>query len=107
MRRLNACWHLPIDDYAFARVTGFNRVVHHLRAIGVVLPADRPWETFGVVASFVDRREDGTFFAFYQAMWWDPGMAAETEDVAERTHFVRDAVGHDKSRSGEIVSIYR
>ena len=96
-RRLNACWHLAIDDYAFARVTGFDRVVHHPKAMGVVLPADRPWETFGSVASFVDRREDGTFFAFYQAMWWDPGLAAETEDVA---HHMRSGVAYATSEDG-------
>ena len=97
VRRLNACWHLAIDDYPFARTTGLDRVVHHPRAEGVVLPADRPWETFGTAASYVDRREDGTFFALYQAMWWDPGLGAETEDVA---HHTRGAVAYATSEDG-------
>ena len=96
-RRLNACWHLAIDDYPFARTTGFDRVVHHPRAMGVVLPADRPWETFGTATNYVGRREDGSFFAFYQAMWWDPGLAAETKDVA---HHTRGAVAYATSEDG-------
>ncbi|HJN15724.1 MAG TPA: hypothetical protein QGH10_09550, partial [Armatimonadota bacterium] len=95
--RLNASWHLAIDDYPFARVTGFDRVTHHPRAMGVVLPADQPWETFGAAANYVGRREDGTFFAFYQAMWWDPGLAAQTEDVA---HHMRSAVAYATSPDG-------
>lgn len=57
-------WQLFLDDYIVARATGFDRVVHHPRAVGVVIPADKPWETFGTSPQFVGRQKDGTFFAF-------------------------------------------
>src|SRR5437667_11675126 len=33
-------WQLFLDDYIVARSTGFDRVLHHPRAMGVVIPAD-------------------------------------------------------------------
>ena len=35
-------WQLFIDDFAVARATGLDRVVHHPRPMGVVIPADKP-----------------------------------------------------------------
>jgi len=64
-------WQLFLDDHALARTTGVDRVVHHPRALGVVIPADRPWETAGVAPLLVRRLQDGSFAAYYTAMWWD------------------------------------
>ena len=41
-------WHLFLDNHVLARATGFDRVIHHPRPLGVVIPADQPWETAGV-----------------------------------------------------------
>ena len=60
-------WQLFIDDFAVARATGLDRVVHHPRPMGVVIPADKPWETCDVSPDFVARRNDGTFVAIYRA----------------------------------------
>lgn len=69
-------WHLFIDDHVVARSSGLDRVVHHPTARGVVIPADKPWETNGVNPLHVGRRADGSFYAFYAAMWWDIDRAA-------------------------------
>ena len=90
-------WHLPIDDYAFARLTGFDRVIHHPRPMGVVIPADKPWETFGAAMYYVDRRDDSTFIGFYQAMWWDPALAKANKDAA---HHIRGATAYATSPDG-------
>ncbi len=72
-------WQLFLDDYIVARATGFDRVVHHPRARGVVIPADKPWESVGASPNFIGRREDGTFFAFYTATWWIPDLESKTQ----------------------------
>ena len=69
-------WQLFLDDYVIARSTGLSRVLQHPQPRGIVIPADQPWETAGVETLYgtpVGRREDGSFYAFYRAMWWDPG----------------------------------
>src|SRR6266540_1020328 len=66
-------WQLFLDDYIVARSTGLSRVLHHPQPRGLVIPADKPWETAGVETLYgtpVGRREDGTFYAFYRALWW-------------------------------------
>src|SRR5580704_11018530 len=65
-------WQLFLDDYIVARSTGFDRVVHHPRAMGVVIPADKPWESLGNEPEFFTRRQDGSFLGFYEAIWWIP-----------------------------------
>src|SRR5882724_3001582 len=60
-------WQMFLDDFVVARTTGLDRVVHHPRSRGLVIPADKPWETFGSYPQYVGRRQDGTFFAFYHA----------------------------------------
>src|SRR3954454_8522433 len=44
---VNEHWQLFLDDYIIARSTGFDRVVHHPQPRGLVIPADKPWETAG------------------------------------------------------------
>lgn len=63
-------WQLFIDNYAIARATGFSRVVRHPRAHGVVIPNDKPWETGGMNPLYFGRREDGTFFCYYDSIRW-------------------------------------
>lgn len=65
-------WQLFLDDYVVARATGFDRVLHHPRPMGVVIPADKPWETAQAMPHFFGRRKDGTFVAFYTVIWWNP-----------------------------------
>src|SRR5579862_6310781 len=65
-------WQLFLDDYVVGRATGFDRVLHHPRAMGVVIPADKPWETSQVAPNFFGRRPDGTFVAFYTVTYWTP-----------------------------------
>ena len=67
----NGNWHLFIDGHIVARETGFDRVVHHPRELGVVIPADKPWETAGVSVNYIGRRDDGSFFGYCNGMWWD------------------------------------
>jgi hypothetical protein len=50
----------------------------------------------------VGRREDGSFFAFYRALWWDPGS---TENLPgqmkrDRAHHMRQSVAYAVSRDG-------
>ncbi|MBI2194651.1 MAG: hypothetical protein HYU36_21950 [Planctomycetes bacterium] len=88
-------WQLFLDDHALARSTGFDRVVHHPRALGVVIPADRPWETVGAAPIYVERRADGSFFAHYHAMWWDLDLGSKLEGFQkDRAHhmFLRTAI---------------
>jgi len=95
-------WHLVLDDHALARITGLDRVVHHPRALGLVIPADRPWETAGVAPLLVDRREDGSFFAYYTAMWWDIDSAAALPDNFrnDRAHHIFQRIGYATSDDG-------
>ncbi len=41
-------WELFLDDYIIERSTGFQRVLHHPQPRGIVIPADKPWETQGL-----------------------------------------------------------
>lgn len=91
-------WQLFIDDVAIARATGMDRVVHQPRPLGVVIPADRPWETFGTAPTFVGRRHDGTFFAFYNAYWWD--TAAQARIDRDRAHDFKTGQAYATSRDG-------
>src|SRR5580704_5130201 len=65
-------WQLFLDDYVIDRGTGFDRVIHHPRAMGVVIPSDKPWETVMTAPGFFSRGKDGTFVAFYYVVWWAP-----------------------------------
>jgi hypothetical protein len=91
-------WQLFIDDFAIARGTGLDRVVHHPRPMGVVIPADKPWETFGTAPVFVGRREDGTFFAFYNAYWWD--TTPEAKIGRDRAHDFKSVMAYATSPDG-------
>lgn len=71
-------WQLFIDDYAIARGTGFDRVVHHPRPVGIVIPADKPWETDGVQPIYFARKSDGSFIAYYDAVWRAPNSGARS-----------------------------
>lgn len=73
----NSDWQLFIDDYIIARSTGFDKVLHKPRSLGIVVPADKPWETNGIRPHHVGRKPDGSFFMFYDAMWWDIDRAAD------------------------------
>lgn len=65
-------WQLFIDDFAVARSTGLDRIVHHPKPRGVVIANDRPWESKGVAPYYVGRKDDGTFFCIYDAIYWVP-----------------------------------
>lgn len=96
-------WQLFLDDYIIARSTGLSRVVHHPRAMGVVIPADKPWETFGVSPTCIHRREDGTFIAYYISMWWDCDAAIQfsTEGMKrDRAHHTLHGVCYATSLDG-------
>jgi hypothetical protein len=95
-------WQLFLDDHVPARSTGFDRVVHHPRPMGVVIPSDRPWETAGVAPLLVDRREDGSFFAFYTAMWWDIDHAGILPDDfrQDRAHHIFHGIAYAESDDG-------
>ncbi|NQZ68271.1 MAG: hypothetical protein HRT89_09380 [Lentisphaeria bacterium] len=75
----NGNWQLFLDDYVIQRSTGFQRVVHHPKDRGVVIPAEHAYEGLGVERAQVFRREDGRFEAHYVAKWWDP----EADDAVE------------------------
>ena len=62
-------WQLFLDDHVITRSTGFRRVLHHPQPRGVVIPADKPWETWGISPSYVGRRKDGLLECYYQAHW--------------------------------------
>ncbi|UCH35392.1 MAG: hypothetical protein JSV65_03310 [Armatimonadota bacterium] len=95
-------WQLFLDDDVLARTTGFDRIIHHPRATGVVIPADRPWETAGVAPLLVDRRGDGSFFAYYTAMWWDIDGADTLPDNfrRDRAHHIFHGVAYAESDDG-------
>ena len=96
-------WQLFVDDYVIARSTGLSRLLQHPQPRGVVIPADQPWETAGVETLYgtpVGRREDGTFYAFYRAMWWDPGSVTNMPNgmKQDRAHQMREGrVGTERS----------
>ncbi|MFN0195522.1 MAG: hypothetical protein ACKVT0_02155 [Planctomycetaceae bacterium] len=92
-------WQLFLDDHVIGRSTGLDRVLHPPRARGVVLPADKPWETYGAELLYgtpVGRRDDGTFYMFYRSMWWNRG----TGDGADRAHHMTFSVGYATSEDG-------
>ena len=66
-------WHLFLDNHSITRSTGFRRVLHHPRKRGVVLKAEKAWETFGVTPMYVGRRPDGTYECYYQTLWRNRG----------------------------------
>jgi hypothetical protein len=101
-RLLNANWQLFIDDDVIARSTGCSRVIHHPRPMGVVIPADKPWETCGV-GSYVTRRADGTFVAFYDAMWWELDAAEKLKHEGfrqDRAHHIFTRKAYATSHDG-------
>jgi hypothetical protein len=95
-------WQLFLDDHVLARTTGCDRVIHHPRPIGVVIPADRPWETAGVAPTLIDRRDDGTFVAYYTAMWWDLDQADTLPDgfKQDRAHHIFHGIAYATSDDG-------
>lgn len=66
-------WQLFLDNHVIARSTGFQRVLHHPRRRGIVLKADKPWETHGVVPMYVGQRKNGTYECYYQTLWRNRG----------------------------------
>ena len=94
----NGRWELFLDDHVLARSTGFRRVLHHPRARGVVIPADRPWETVGVCPLYVARRPDGSFVAFYRAIWWTE--MPEAPEGKERPTYRAAAMAYATSSDG-------
>ncbi len=74
-------WQLFLDDYIIERSTGFRRVLHHPRPRGVVIPADKPWETKGVGPGYIGRRKDGQLECYYSAHEWG-GAGLGTAPVA-------------------------
>ncbi|MFH1567890.1 MAG: hypothetical protein ABIL09_07795 [Gemmatimonadota bacterium] len=95
-------WHLFIDNAHVARATGLDRVIHHPRPRGVVLAPDRPWETVGVSPQYVGRRDDGTFEAFYTAMWWDTegGRRQAGSFGQDRAHHMFQGMAYAESSDG-------
>lgn len=95
-------WHLFIDDHHLARTTGFDRVIHHPRPHGVVIPADQPWETAGVAPVYIGRGPDGHFIAFYTSMWWDIDKADQLpgNHKHDRAHHIFMRVGMATSEDG-------
>ena len=100
---LDRNWQLFIDDYVVARSTGCSRVVHHPRAMGVVIPADKPWETSAVSGTYVTRRDDGSFAAYYRAIWWDLDSANQInhrEYRQDRAHHKFTGMAYATSEDG-------
>ena len=102
---VNEHWQLFLDNYIVARSTGFDRVVHHPQPRGLVIPADKPWETAGAELLYgtpVGRRKDGSFYAFYRALWWDPASTENMPDgmKKDRAHQMRQSVGYAVSQDG-------
>ncbi|MDB6092843.1 MAG: hypothetical protein JWM32_405 [Verrucomicrobia bacterium] len=79
-------WQLFIDNYAIARGTGLNRIVHHPKAVGVVIDADRPWETHGVAPVHFLRKADGTFVGYYSAHFWVPNTDARSATINDMVY---------------------
>ena len=100
----DGAWNLFLDDAAVARATGFDRVLHHPKPRGVVIPADRPWETNGVMPTYVGRRADGSFVCLYTAMWWDIDRAeaagASASVRQDRPHQIFTAAAYAVSDDG-------
>jgi len=89
--KVNSNWQLFIDDATVARATGLDKIVRHPRPKGLVLAADRPWETVGMGLQHVERRSDGTFVLYYLSMWWDPSVAQAEKHEAhkkDRAHHI-------------------
>lgn len=102
---LDENWQLFLDDYVVARSTGFDRVLHHPQAMGVVIPADKPWESAGAEMLYgtpIGRRQDGSFYAFYRAMWWDPASVTNLPEGMnkDRAHQMRQSIGYAVSTDG-------
>ena len=76
-------WQFFIDYYAIARGTGLDRVVHHPKPMGVVIDADKPWETHGVQPAYFTRKADGTFLGYYHAHWWIPNTDARSASMRD------------------------
>jgi hypothetical protein len=89
-------WQLFLDDFIVGRSTGFDRIVHHPRAKGVVIPGDKPWETTAVAPGFFARREDGTFVAFYSAIWWSPDPESKTQPDRAQQYTIASAYATSK-----------
>ena len=79
-------WQLFLDDYAIARGTGFDRVVHHPKSLGVVIAGDRPWETNAVQPIYFARQPDGTFIGFYNAVWSAPNTGARSSNLSDMVY---------------------
>ncbi len=98
---IDSKWQLFLDDFIIARATGFSRIVHHPRACGVVIPADKPWETAGAVPIFVERRDDGSFFAYYSARWWDCDRGKTLKGFEnDRAHHIFSGIAYAESPDG-------
>lgn len=76
-------WQLFIDDFAVARGTGLARVVHHPKAMGVVIANDKPWETHSVLpaSAYFAQKSDGTFVSYYTCVWWIPRVDSRGGDI--------------------------
>ena len=106
-------WQLFIDDYAIARGTGLDRVVHRPRAMGVVISHDKPWESNGVAPNYFTRKADGTFVGYYSAIWWIPDTDARSArseavvyaDGAWRTR-LPDSRPRDRAQQYVVASAY-
>lgn len=99
----NSKWQLFLDNFIIARSTGLNRVIHHPTEKGIVIPADKPWETRGVSPMYFMRCEDGSFKAFYNAMWWDCERAQRDligELKMDRAHHSFSGMGYAVSADG-------
>jgi hypothetical protein len=95
---LDSRWQLFLDDFIVDRGTGFDRVVHRPRAMGVVISNDKPWESTGVAPGFFMRRDDGTFVAFYTAIWWAPDR--ENKSQPDRAQQYVTASAYATSKDG-------
>lgn len=95
-------WNLFIDREMVARETGFTRVVHHPRQLGVVIDSDKPWETAGVSPIHFGRRQDGSFFAFCVSRWWDIDRASNLSPGfrADRAHHMFHRIAYATSPDG-------
>ncbi|MCH2119459.1 MAG: hypothetical protein MK161_17390 [Pirellulales bacterium] len=68
-------WQLFLDNHVLERSMGFRRMLHHPQPRGIVLPADKPWETHGVSPMYVGWRKDGRMECYYRVHWWKRGLA--------------------------------
>ena len=96
-------WQFFIDDYAIARGTGLDRVVHHPKAMGVVIPNDKPWETAGIAPLYFARKADGTFIAYYDTIRWVPsleGTMVRGKIQKDRAQQYINAIAYATSRDG-------